>query len=375
MEVGKGYIAKLNSGTTIEFSGTLNNNASYPIAVSRTIDAGSAAGYNLIGNPYPAYIDWSKVIADPLNAGIGTTFWFRTQNTDDDYTFTTHNGTSGQTVTGTANTDITKLIPPMQAFWIRVNNAVTSPDIVLKKTMLEHRDAPNNKFKAPQNMAQASLRLQVSNGAKSDEALIYFNSKAQNSFDAWDSPKMFNNNKSIPEIYTRAGNERLVINGMNGYDLNTMIPLGFNPGQAGNFSIRASQLQNFDSDTQVYLLDKVSSSQFKLTEGESYNFTSDATSTENRFAVLFKSTTGTSSVDENALNGMFLSAQNGRLMLQINTSIDNARVTVFTAAGQNIHSQTVSTQTTVLNKKLNAGVYLVKVENGGRSTVLRTVVK
>lgn len=375
MEVGKGYIAKLNSGTTIEFSGTLNNNASYPVAVSRTVAAGAAAGFNLVGNPYPAYLDWSKVIADPLNAGIGTTFWFRTQNTDNDYTFTTHNGTSGQTVTGTANTEITKLIPPMQAFWVKVNNNVESTDLVIKKSMLEHRDVANNKFKAPQNMPQATLRLQVSNDAKSDEALIYFNSNAENSFDNWDSPKMFSNNKAVPEIYTRVGNERLVINGMNSYDFNTMIPLGFNPGQTGNFNICASQLQNFDSDTQVYLLDKASNKQINLTEGESYSFTSDAVSTEDRFAILFKSASGTSSVDEKAVNGMYLSAKNGRLTLQLNTAIDNAKVTIFTAAGLSIHSQALNAQTTVLNKSLNAGVYLVKVENGGRSLVLRTVVK
>jgi len=115
-----------------------------------------------------------------------------------------------------------------------------------------------------------------------------------------------------------------------------MIPLGFVAGQAGSFSIRSSELQNFDSDTQVYLLDKTNNSQFNLTTGESYSFTSDATSTEDRFAVLFKSSSGVTSAAE-TLSGMYLYSQQGRLTLQMNTAIDNARVTVYTATGQNIH--------------------------------------
>jgi hypothetical protein len=97
-------------------------------------------------------------------------------------------------------------------------------------------------------------------------------------------------------------------------------------------------------------------------------------STEDRFAVLFKSATGTSSVDEKTLNSMYLTNLSGRLNLQINTAIDNARVTVYNVAGQSIHSQAVNAQTTILNKTLNAGVYLVKIENAGRTFVLRTIV-
>jgi hypothetical protein len=263
----------------------------------------------------------------------------------------------------------------MQAFWVRIKDAVASTNFTVNNTMRNHADVSGNRFKAPANTTTQRLRLEVSNGTYTDETLLKFSQNASDGFDNYDSPKMFNNNAAIPEIYTRAGNERLVINGMNGYDFNTMIPLGFVAGQAGSFSIRSSELQNFDSDTQVYLLDKTSNSQFNLTTGESYSFTSDATSTEDRFAVLFKSASGTSSVGENAVSGMYLSAQNRRLTLQLNTAIDNAQVTVFTAAGQSIHSQVVNAPTTVLNKTLSAGVYLVKVENGGSSVVLRTVVK
>jgi hypothetical protein len=161
---------------------------------------------------------------------------------------------------------------------------------------------------------------------------------------------------------------------MNACDFNMMIPLGFVSGQAGNFSIRASQLQNFDSDTHIVLLDKTSNTQFNLTEGESYSFTSDATNTEDRFAVLFKSASGTSSVEETTARGMYVFSQQGRLTLQMNTAPENARVTVFTATGQSVYSQPLNTQITQLNHNFESGLYLIKIENAGKTVVIRNVV-
>jgi hypothetical protein len=86
------------------------------------------------------------------------------------------------------------------------------------------------------------LRLQVSNGINTDEAVVYFNANASNGFDAYDSPKMSNANKAIPEIYTLAANEELVINGMNELALNTELPLGFSSGELNNYSIKASEI-------------------------------------------------------------------------------------------------------------------------------------
>lgn len=366
LEVGKGYIAKINTGTTIEFSGALNNNASYSIALSRTVAAGSFAGFNLVGNPYPAYLDWSAVIADNENVNIGTTFWFRTKNTSGAYTFSTHNGTSGLTVDGTANTEITKLIPPMQAFWVRVNDNTTSTNLTIKKTMLAHKDAVNNKLKAPGYSEHATLRLQISNGEHTDETLLYFNDNAHDDFDAYDSPKMFNNNKAIPEIYTRVGNQRLVINGMSYYDFSTRIPLGFVAGHNGSFSISASQLQNFDSDTQIYLTDNLTNSFFNLSEGQSYNFNSDAIVSEDRFTLLFKSASGTTTNQDVRLTGIVVSVDQGQIILHSNNSRMNQRVTVYNTTGRIIHKQQINEYTTVLNQLFDSGIYLVKVEYDGK---------
>jgi len=368
---GRGYIGKIAETGTVTFSGTLNDGQIQLPISSHAIASGK---FHLVGNPYASYLDWQSVVA--ANPGLMPTMWFRTKSATDAYMFATVLMSDAMPIVSApgANTTVTKLIPPMQGFWVRISDLVESTNFTVNNTMRSHIDHSGNRFKAPATQPQL-LRLEISNGIHNDEAVVYFNSNASDAFDRYDSPKMFNNNVAIPEIYTRAGNERLVINGMNGYNFNTMIPLGFNAGQAGSFSIRASQLQNFDSDTQVYLFDKASHRQFNLSEGESYSFTSDAINTEERFAVLFKSASGVSVVQETTTSGMYLSTNNGRITLQLNTALDNARVTVYSLAGQSIYSQSVAAPTTLLNKTLEAGVYMVKVVNGGRCVVLRTIIQ
>jgi hypothetical protein len=380
---GRGYVAKTASSGNISFTGTLNDG---PVSYSLVAYPGVTGGrFHLVGNPYPSYLNWQSVVSQ--NSGILPTMWFRTRTVEQligepavptvSWTFATVQYVNDELdiVNGNANTTISGLIPAMQGFWVRMKDNVDNSSFAVNKNMRDHADQSGNKFKAPANTSTQRLRLEVSNGIYTDETLLKFNPNASDSFDEFDSPKMFNNIAAIPEIYTLVGDEKLVINGLSDYNYNTVIPLGLVAGQAGSFAIRASQLQNLNSDTQIWLLDKTNNTQFNLTEGESYNFTADATDTENRFAVLFKSATGTTQLDENVVSGIYLSAKDGRLTLQLNTAIDNAKVTVFSSSGQTIHSQNVQGQTTVLNKTLNAGVYLVKVENNGRSVVLRTVVR
>jgi hypothetical protein len=259
----------------------------------------------------------------------------------------------------------------MQAFWVRVSDSGDPGTLSLTNTSRSH--AATNPLKIPA-IVNPLIRLVVSNGTNSDEAVIYFNGNASDSYDAYDSPKMFNNNVAVPEIYTRAGNEQLVINGMSQYFAGLQLPLGFYAGQTNSFSIRASQLRNISADMLVVLKDKQLNTEFDLTAGEAYSFTSEATNTEDRFVVMFKSASGTTAVDNALAGNMFVSSANGKLMLQLNTEISNASVTIYNATGQSMHSQAVVSPTTVLSKTLEAGVYVVKVVNGGRTAVLRTIV-
>jgi hypothetical protein len=372
MNPGKGYIVNpVTAPATFTVSGILNNEDNIgPISLTRTAGK-DKEGFNLVGNPFPSYLNISSINS---NADLDKSYWLRARNEGNTaWIFDTYN-ISGSVGTSNSGLKVTALIPPMQAFWLRVSADKSTASLTFNNEMRDHKDSVLNKFRAPAS-PNPLVRLVVSNSENTDEAVIYFNQNAADSYDVYDSPKMFNNTAAVPEIYTRAGNEQLVINGLSQYYPGLQMPLGFVTGQTNNFSLRATELRNIDADIRVVLFDKQLNSEFDLTEGSAYSFSSDAVNTEERFAVLFKSASGTTDCCEITAAGMNIYSFQGRIHLSCNAEIaPNARFSVYNSNGQLVHAQSLSGYLTTTSRNFDAGVYLVKVENGGRSVVLRTVV-
>jgi hypothetical protein len=376
MALGTGYVVNAsNPLSTITFTGTsLNTSDQTPITLTNTT-ANPMHGYNLIGNPYPSYIDWSLVKSASTN--IDPTMWYRTMN-GSVYEFDTYNTTSGL---GTNNgVLVTQFIPPMQAIWVHVTDGQPTGTLAITNNMRSHQNqslAQNLlKSRAIINTTQQVLRLLVSNAVNSDEAIVLFNPSASNGYDAYDSPKMSNNNAAIPEIYTTAGTEKLVINGMNSITPDTEIPLGFKTGQSNAFSIKATEFSNFDSDTKVYLKDNLLNTVQDLTDGTAYTFASDVASTTSRFSVVFKSVGMTTGVQAAANDPSVLIYKNANNQIAVNCTgsiSDNAFVSVYNALGQKLESKQMTSSTTVINKSFTSGVYVVTVNNGGKSTTKKVI--
>ncbi|MDX9747534.1 MAG: T9SS type A sorting domain-containing protein [Paludibacter sp.] len=370
MAVGKGYIAKATAGTTISFSGTPNNgNITTDFDLTRNESAGK--GFNLAGNPYPSYIDWTDVAA--ANPNLENTYYYRTKNTIDGYTFVTYNGAgSGSYVVGngTANTTITRFIPPTQAFWVRVKSGTSATKMYFNNDMREHRDDSGNLMKAPRQDTRPSIRLQLHNCTQSDELLIYQDAGASNNYDSYDSPKMMNNSTSVPDLYSIAGDEQVVINGLNTITENMEIPLGFSLKSAAALTIKTSELNNLPEGMNVYLLDKSANTQTQLTTETEYSFTTNeaTTNNESRFSLVFKSP-GITTVDnasEFSQQTVFVNAQNELVII----APENTSYAIFTMVGELVKAGKV-TENTVRVNAVSKGVYLVKVNNHTSKVIIR----
>lgn len=372
MDPGKGFVVNpVTAPATFSVSGVLNNEDNIdPIALTRTTGK-VKEGFNLVGNPFPSYLNISSINS---NADLDKSYWYRARNAGNTaWIFDSYNIT-GSVGTSNSGLAVTNFIPPMQSFWVRVSTGKTSASLSFDNNMRDHQDNVNNKFRAPANL-NPLVRLVVSNSVNSDEAVIYFNQNASDGYDTFDSPKMFNDEVSIPEIYTRAGNEQLVINGLSQYYPGLQLPLGFVAGQTSSYNLRASELRNIDADIRVVLFDKQLNTEFDLTAGDAYSFSSDAVNTEERFAVLFKSASGTTDCCDITTAGMNVYSNQGRITLSCNADIaPNARFTVYNSSGQLVHVQTLAGYQTTTSRNFDAGVYMVKVENGGRTVVLRTLI-
>lgn len=371
MSVGKGYIVQPGANTTITFAGTINNNEP-TVSLSRTTGQ-TKAGFNLIGNPYPCYYTWSKAQADASN--LLYTVWYRTK--DGSYTFHTFN-MDGEI---SSPASVTNYIPPMQAFWVRVDaDSDGSEDITFLKANRSHADVNTNKLKAPKVNQNKILRLDVSNGTNSDETVLYFNENAANNYDSFDSPKMSNNSTSIPEIYTLAGSEQLVINGMQSLSLDTDIPLGFRTLQANSFVIKATELTGFDTNTKVYIRDNqnLSEPEVELTLNKDYTFTSGITDDASRFSIVFKSSgavTGLCSPLDLDNLSVYVDKSN-KISVNLGTEANNLyKVEVYNSFGQKVAELKTKNSIETINKNFTSGVYFVKVNINNLCSTQKVIIK
>jgi hypothetical protein len=385
--VTTGYVANMAASGNIIFTGTLNTGAKSTATLTRQGTVSN--GFNLVGNPYPSYLNWISAVA-PANTGtvnMEPTMWYRTKNQSSTYVFDTFiaNGSGGGV--GTTNfsnglTAVTGFIPPMQAFWVRVADGQTTGTLAFDNSMRSHLDQSivTNRLKTPGTAIapQPLLRLQVSNGVNSDEAVVYFNPNASDDFDQFDAEKMSNNNDQIPEIYTVAGNEKVVINGLKRVSIDEELPLGFNTRKENTFSIKATEISNFDEGIQIILKDKLLNTEQEMENNIEYAFSSDVTNSSTRFSIVFKSTSITAGLINNNSTGkesVFI-YKNGNDQITVNRkdAIGEGTVTVCNAIGQLLTSLSTTGSVTVVNQKLIPGVYLVKVTLAGKNISNKVII-
>ncbi len=359
----QGYIARLAANDVITFSGQINTGSKSITGLTRSGQV--SKGFHLLGNPYPSYVSW----ADADKTNLSNTIWYRSKRTGT-YVYQTYNATEdGITANGG-----TELIPPMQAFWVQVTTEPGS--LTFNNNMRSHQDQSiaNNRLKAPKASSNKLLRLEVSNNENADETVIYFNENASNEFDKFDSPKLSNNNTAVPEIFTSVNNQQLVINGLNNIDDNQTVSLGFFTLSANTFSIKASELKNFDSDTRVFLKDKVLNAEFDLTEGLSYNFYSDLMNNASRFDIMFRAASDYSAIEKINDNNIQVYQNHHKYIVVKSKEIFNGNVTVHNIYGQTIISLPVSGSNTQINQVLPSGIYFVKLNGNGQSATKKVVV-
>jgi hypothetical protein len=271
---------------------------------------------------------------------------------------------------GTANTAITRFIPPTQAFWVRVKSGTSATKMYFNNDMREHRDDNGNLMKAPRQDTRPGIRLQLQNGTQSDELLIYQDAGASNDYDSYDSPKMLNNSTSVPDFYSIVGDERLVINGLNTIAENMEVPLGFSLKSAAALKIKATELKNLPEGMNVYLLDKSANTQTQLTTETEYSFTTTGATTNNesRFSLVLKSPGITTSTDalEFSKQAVFVNAQNELVII----APENSIYAIYTMVGEQIRAGKV-TENAIRVNTVSKGVYLVKVNNQTSKVIIR----
>lgn len=382
MTSGRGYAVSTRP-VTFDFDGTLKNgNAIIPVSNGGATPDPIGSGWNLIGNAYPAPIDWDLVPAASLTAaGLSSAIYVHKSIDATSTNYATY--TNGVGPTGT------ELLAMGQGFFVRKLAAGSSNFTLTNVARLTIPTNPLLNRRVETRPLLALNLLQAGQLAKlSDNAYVYFEQGATtDGNDARYDAQKLSSTGSIPTLYTKALATRMGINGLPALDgSNVIVPLVADVTITGVYTLNADQLVNFPAGTDVLLVDALTGTTQNLRTNPSYSFRATAGNSTPRFTLQFRGNgvTGVNAdvalanqldVYPNPTNGEALHVAIGGL-----TAEHAVTVTLVNSLGQVVTNQQVPVTNAAMSTELNVsklarGFYTLRVVANGRSATRTVVVK
>lgn len=387
LEVGRGYAVNISGSALVDFVGTLNN-GSYTRTLTRNFPVSleyASSGYHLLGNPYPAPLDFSA-LSPPTNP-VGNPPLPNTNLVGVDATIAVVSSTSqyGNTYRYyNSNTNaVNPTLPVGQGFFIRVSNNVTSGSITFNNDQrLTSSDLTT--FQRPNAITHPQVELSLTNGATpsmNDLAIVYFQNGATSGMDArYDGVKL-SNSTGLNLSTMAASGEVLAIDGRPMPTGTLTIPLQVYVPTTGTYTLAAANLRNMNG-MYTYLRDLQTGTMTNLSQQASYSFNQVATNFTPRFELVLSaqvlatapaSLTQQVSVYPNPARNLVsveLPATLGRQALTA-TLVDAMGRAVRTSA---LPAQGAATHNISLNG-LAAGVYSLQMRTDAGLVVKRLVIE
>jgi autotransporter-associated beta strand protein len=375
IEVGRGYFVQAASGTSeLNFTGGTINNGDYTLNVTRNTTTNAYRGYNLLTNPYPSYLDWDNVSRNQ----VGTTIWYRTWNSNSNtMVFDTYNDPAGFGTNNNQAGAVSNWIPPMQSFWVSVPQGQTSGTVSFGNAQRSHFiDLATNGYNGLRSSAQdfpAFLRLNLLDGNFVDQTILYMKPDANNTFDEYDSEKMFLG--GVPQFYSTVNAKKLVLNGMKNQKARTSVPLTMELPTSKSYTFQAEEF-NIE-DGLILLEDKQEGIIQDLTINPTYSFFGNAGTNATRFVVHFQLANAPILVggpmeleslgsDElTSENIQIVSNNQGTIIIRMDEGFKpEGSIRIFDASGRLVEQTDFNDQETTIQLNEQAGMYFVEVSAG-----------
>jgi hypothetical protein len=345
---GKGYMTAIDKDTYLCNKGTLNG-PSNPVSVKLTKQSHEPGteelGYNLLGNPYQAYLNMSAF----LGANSLSSYWV--------YIAESNNYIAGNVRASDNPVLPSATLHPHQGFFVlaSTDNQTVNFDY---STMASDNPAAESYFRSDKvNYPLVNLFVADGNGMK-DLAVIEFNRPETDG-----SKKMravnnanfelaaFNDGERYSILFTEKGLER--------------VPVTFVTHEDGEFTMTWSTLHG--QFTQLLLIDNVTGVRTDMLSNDHYTFNGSADETAWRFYIEFNCIDN----DDNTESDDFFAWFDG------NDWIINGKgqLQLFDVLGHQLQSQTVSGETRLNLNNYAAGVYMLHLSNGQTSKSQKIVVR
>ena len=329
---GRGYLVAYENEGYRKFSGTLNNgDVTFPLSCSTDGEyvVERFTGFNLVGNPYPSYIDWEAEgwTRDMLEL---QTIWIYDDDVNNYITYT---------LGGVATNGGSQYIAPCQGFFVKAltpGDFVMTNDIRTKSKSAFRKDNDENIFK-----------VRVNGASGQDEVAVVIG-------DNDDVFKMFSLNESAPSLYINkgVGNYTVVY-----IDEENTIPLSFKSESMSKFTISLSETGHIFGE--IILEDKLTGEKVNL-QTESYTFLHSKDNANDRFVLSFVN--GQQTTD----NSHFAYINNGEII--INDINGDAQIEIYDLMGRRVY-ENADAVSNVSTYGYSSGVYIIrKIDDKGVKT-------
>ncbi|MFD2783890.1 FG-GAP-like repeat-containing protein [Hymenobacter rubripertinctus] len=259
LAVGQGYSVSIAADQLVDFVGTLNN-GTQSLALNRV--AGNAdAGWQLLGNPYPAPLDYSRVApADRANLDAAIYVYSSTGQYAGQYR-SYANGVGGNPV-----------LPVGQGFFARVSSGQTSGSLTFRNSQrLTSPDSTAFQRPAADPRPLVQLDLRGSNGL-ADGFYLYAETGATAAFDSQLDAVKLPNPTGLNLSSRAASGEELAIDGRPAFTAATALALSVGVPTAGSYTLTAATLRNLPAGLDAYLSDAQTGQTVNLRTQPAYTF-------------------------------------------------------------------------------------------------------
>ncbi|OON65812.1 nidogen-like domain-containing protein [Hymenobacter sp. CRA2] len=371
MVAGRGYTVNLSAGQTIDFVGVLGNGGVSLTGLGRSTAA--QAGWHMVGNPYPAPIDWNQVFANSTGLENAVHVYKSTGQ---------YTGSYASFVNGVSTNGGTNIIPLGQGFFVRTATAGGSATINLNNAVRSTTYSNVALQRTASTESRTLLQLGLSGAGADDQLAVYFENGATPGFDpAFDAPKLVAGNNVLLALDEPTG--PLAINGLPLLgNAPVTLPLVVRVARAGTYTLRADELLNLPAGVTVQLRDALTGSLTTLAPQTAYTFTADASLSGPRFSLLFNAARplATSPSQVGAQVSVFPNPAHQQLWLSVPVSQRPVEAVLINALGQQVLRQvlpaTRGAQAQALDLgRLARGVYSLRVALPEGAVTKRVVIE
>ena len=361
--VGKGYMASITIPTFMQSHGTLNNGDKM---IALTHDGAHLTGWNLVGNPYHGYLDFTDFATNENNAGILTTnaksqpFYvvydadqYEEGHQGSGFLYYPMDGSRGGEYAG-------RFIHPHQGFYVKVaDNAMTNESNVLQfnESMVKPRSEVSESHFRDEEPAYPLVNLYLSSDKGcADVTVIEFDRPE------WGGAKKLkelrvgdglfyaqHDDTHYAALFTVEGIER--------------VPLWFEAKDDDIFTIKWNTANaNFQS---MYLVDNIAGVRYDMLRNNSYSFEGHKGDYPSRFYITFRFT----DVEENQ-DHPFVFFDGSQWVVT-----GDGEVEFIDLLGQVLARRRVSGQTRLNLPEVAEGVYLFRLIEGQETKIQKVIVK